>query len=115
MEAHGSPLDRHRALLMAQFDVRQLRPDHDPVVNCQSDLHDDLPRRFVVPLIPEADSGLQSLGRLTPVFGVRGERVVLAPPLAGTASVRELGPPIASLAAERDRLVAAVDALVSGI
>ena len=100
---------------MAQFDVHQLRPDYDLVVNCQSDLLDDLPRRFVVPLLPEQESGLQSLGRLTPVFEVRGERLVFAPPLAGTAAVRELGPPIASLAGERDRIIAALDALMTGV
>ena len=100
---------------MTQFDVHQLLPDFDLVVNCQSDLLDDLPRRFVVPLIPEQESGVLSLGRLTPTFEVRGERLMFAPPLAGKATVRELGPPIASLAAERDRIIAAVDALMSGI
>lgn len=99
---------------MAQFDVHQLRPDYDLVVNCQSDLLDDLPRRFVVPLVPEHDSGLRSLGRLTPVFEVRGEMLVFAPLLAG-ATVRELGLPISSLAHERDRIIAAVDALVGGV
>ena len=100
---------------MAQFDVHQLRPDFDLVVKCQSDLLDDLPRRFVVPLVPEQESGVQSHGRLTPPFEVRGERLIFAPPLAGTATVREIGPPIASLAAERDRIVAAVDPLMSGV
>ena len=100
---------------MARFDVHQLRPDYDLVVNCQSDLLDDLPRRFVVPLLPEKESGLQSLGRLTPVFEVRGERLVFAPPLAGAATVQELGPPVASLAAARARIIAALDTLISGI
>ena len=100
---------------MAQFDVHQLRPDYDLVVDCQSDLLDDLPRRFVVPLLPEHDSGLRSLGRLTPVFDVRGERLMLAPPLAGTVPLRELGSPVASLAGERDRIIAAMDTLVSGV
>lgn len=100
---------------MAQFDVHQLRPDYDLVVDCQSDLLDDLPRRFVVPLLPEATAELQLLGRLTPVFEVRGERLVFAPPLAGTATVRELGPPIASLAHDRDRIVGAINVLISGV
>lgn len=99
---------------MAQFDVHQLRPDYDLVVDCQSDLLEDLPRRFVVPLVPEHDRGLESLGRLTPVFDVRGERLLFAPPLAGTATVRELGPPIASLAAERGRIIAALDVMIAG-
>jgi toxin CcdB len=100
---------------MAQFDVHQLRPDYDLVVDCQSDLFEDLPRRFVVPLLPEQQSDVRLLGRLTPVFEVRGERLVFAPPLAGTATVRELGPPIASLERERDRIIAAIDALITGI
>ena len=100
---------------MAQFDVHQLRPDYGLVVDCQSDLLDDLPRRFVVPLLPEQGSDLRSLGWLTLILEVRGERLMFAPPLAGTATVRELGPPIASLEAERDRIIAAIDALVAGI
>ena len=100
---------------MAQFDVHQLRPDCDLVVDCQSDLLDHLPRRFVIPLLPEHGSGLKSLGRLTPVFEINGERLVLAPPLAGSAPVKELGRPIASLAGERDRIIAAVDALMTGV
>jgi toxin CcdB len=100
---------------MVQFDVHRLRPDYDLVVNCQSDLLDHLPRRFVVPLLPEEDSGLRSVGRLTPVFEINGERLVLATVLAGSAPVKELGSPIASLADERDRIIAALDMLISGI
>lgn len=100
---------------MAQFDVHRLRPEFDLVVDCQSDLFDHLPRRFVIPLLPERGSDLQLLGRLTPVFEVDGERVVLAPMLAGSAPVKELGSPIASLAGERDRIVAALDVLITGV
>ncbi len=99
---------------MAQFDVHRLRPDFDLVVDCQSDLLDHLPRRFVVPLLPEQDSGLPLVGRLTPVFEVNGERLVLATVLAGSAFVTELGQPIASLARERDRIVGALDVLITG-
>lgn len=100
---------------MVQFDVYQLRPEFDLVVDCQTDLLSHLPRRFVVPLLPERDSGLQSLGRLTPVFEVNGESVILAVPMAGTVPTRELGSPIASLAGERDRIVAAIDMLITGV
>lgn len=100
---------------MAQFDVHRLRPEFDLVVDCQSDLFDHLPRRFVIPLLPERESDLQPLGRLTPVFEIDGDRVVLAPMLAGSVPVKELGSAVASLASERDRIIAAIDALIAGV
>ena len=99
---------------MAQFDVHPLRSPGALVIDCQSDLHRDLPTRFVVPLIRSSDLSA-SHERLAPRFVVKGEDLIMATQLAATVRLRDLGPAIDSLADESHRIIGAIDALITGI
>ena len=99
---------------MSQFDVHKLQSGPGLVIDCQADLHRDLPTRFVVPLIavenPEA-----SEARLAPRFAIAGVSMVMATQFAGSIPQRALGPVVESLDTERHRVIGAIDALVTGI
>lgn len=84
------------------------------VLDCQADVLGHEERRFVVPLLP---SGMapRALPRLTPIFTIDGQRFTMATPLAASVPRRELGEEIASLASERDRIIGAIDMLVTGV
>lgn len=99
---------------MAQFDVHPLRSRQSLVIDCQSDLHRNLPTRFVVPLMPASDPSA-SHPRLAPRFVVAGEELVMATQFAATLPLRDLAPAVGSLAEESHRVIGAIDALVTGI
>ena len=99
---------------MAQFDVHPLRSRQSLVIDCQSDLHRDLPTRFVVPLVPLTDPSA-SHASLAPRFVIDGKEWVMATHFAATLPLRDLGPAIASLSGESHRVIGAIDALVTGI
>lgn len=99
---------------MAQFDVYRLPHDGGWVVDCQSDLHDHLESRFVVPLIPVARAPAPA-SRLHPTLTVNGDEFVLATHLATAVRLRELRQPLTSLADQRLAIVGAIDVLVTGI
>jgi toxin CcdB len=68
----------------------------------------------VVPLRPVARI-TNIVPRLNPVFRIRGRLyVMLTPQIAGTARTN-LGRVAATLSQERDRIIAAIDMLVTGI
>lgn len=97
---------------MAQFDVHVL--DDGFALDCQSGLLDHLDTRFIVPLRPIALAPPPK-DRLNPVFDVAGERMVMLTEFALAVFRRDMGPKVASLVTERDRIVAAIDLLVTGI
>lgn len=103
---------------MAQFDVhRNLDPASKRQVpyllDIQANLLSGLASRVVVPLLT-ADSIVHPLQILNPAFTVEGTRVILSTPeLAGIAR-SELGETVATLASERDTIIAALDLLLTG-
>jgi len=99
--------------LAAQYDVCTASGGTRVVV-VQSDLLDGMTTRVVIPLLPPA-AGLVPMIPLNPVLPFDTDRLVLMPQLMATLSLRELGPPEASLAVYRDEITRALDMLLSGI
>ncbi len=98
---------------MAQFDVWRSRDGQVLLLDCQSDFLSHLTTRFVVPLLP-ADTLSPPVRRLNPELRVGDATVVMYTQLAAAVPVRELGSRVTSLVDEQDRIVAAIDFLLSG-
>ncbi|VVS96128.1 Toxin CcdB [Sphingomonas sp. EC-HK361] len=97
---------------MAQFDVH-LIAGHGYVVDCQSDLLNDLRSRVVAPLRdPDEPTVWQS--RLNPEVTIDGTRYRVAAQFLRSVDRRQLGRPVASLAAHEWDIKAALDMLISG-
>lgn len=99
--------------MAAQHDVFHL-DDGTLVVILQSDLLDGLTTRVVAPLIPSARVA-RVLTTLNPVVRLGDEAYLLMPQLSATLTLSELGTRVGTLAAMRDEITRAVDALLSGI
>ena len=105
---------------MAQWDVypnpspRQ-RGEVPYLVVLQSDLLDVLSTRWVAPLVRPLGGHAQLPERLSPVLEVRGEPMLLLPQEAGPITARLLREPVANLRSESHRIVAALDAVISGL
>lgn len=101
---------------MAQFDVHRnlgaQRAVIPYVVVVQSRRFEAARRRVAIPLVlastvPSADP------RLNPAFDVEGTRVVLNPLHMVSIAVERTGERVASLKEEGDRVIAAIDLLIS--
>ena len=103
--------------MMAQFDVYRPSFTRDPdivgIVSLQSDLLRQTKTTVIAPLRRPGSTPL--IDRLTPVFELNGERLIFSPAEVASISTRLLGPPVANLASERDRIIAALDVLFTGI
>lgn len=99
---------------MAQFDVHRLGTGKGLVIDCQSDLHRDLPTRLVVPLIGAEDLSA-SHPRLAPRFTIGGESLVMATQFAATLPLRNLGEVVEKLGDQSHLVFGAIDALVTGV
>jgi len=103
---------------MGQFDVYR---NADPrtrkavpyLLDVQADLLSDLQSRVVVPLVP-ADETSRPMGRLNPVFSVRGQDLMMAATELAGAPLQCVGEKVASLAGERDTIIAALDFVFNG-
>lgn len=102
---------------MAQFDVHantgHLREEVPLLLVVQSAQFDDYHRRVVVPMVPAASTRPPALASLNPSFKLRGRRYLLHPLDIVSVPAERLGPKVGSLAAEGDRVVAALDELFS--
>ena len=102
---------------MAQFDVhRNPGSNHRStpyVVVVQSAIFDEHPRRVVVPLMKVSAVSVAVRSPATPFFTIDGHELVLLPFDLATVPTRSLGKPVASLAREGDRIVAAIAQLVT--
>lgn len=102
---------------MAQFDVHRnhgTQRDSIPyVVVVQSAIFDGYNRRVVVPLVRESELSSAAHPRLNPRFKIQNVTVALHPLQIVSVPKRTLGDPVDSLAAESDRIVAALDELLS--
>jgi toxin CcdB len=101
-----------------QCDVH-LNPDnvsgHIPyLLDVQADLLADLDTRVVVPLV-DADAFGRRASRLHPAFVVDGRSVVMATHLLAAVRRNSFSARVASLADQRDLVIAAIDVLLSGV
>jgi len=102
---------------MAQFDVHrnrgQTRDSAPFFVTIQSALYDEYDRRVVVPLISKSSLDTIPNPHLNPTFVIDGIAVVLNPletfPIPGD----KLGKFVQSLASESDRIIDALDELIT--
>jgi toxin CcdB len=101
---------------MAQFDVHRsigpLKAAIPFVVVVQSGRFDVSRRRVVVPLVLQS-AATQIEPRLNPTFEIEGKTVILNPLHLVSVPVDRLGERIGSLKIEGDRIVGAIDMLIS--
>lgn len=103
---------------MAQWDVYEnpsarSRSEVPYLLDVQSALLESLRTRLVMPLVP-LRPGAPPPPALAPVFEVGGHRLRLVPHEAGAIAAEQLRTPVTSLRAESHRVVAALDAVISG-
>lgn len=102
---------------MAQFDVHRNPGQHRDsipyVVIVQSAIFDGYQRRVVIPLVRKSQVGETLHAGFNPAFNIKGESLVLHPLEVVSVPVKPLGKPVASLADHADRIIAALDALVT--
>jgi toxin CcdB len=102
---------------MAQFDVHRNSGQHRDsipfVVVIQSALFDGYGRRVVVPLVKASALGKVASARFNPVFKVKNISVVLHPLEIVSVANDKLGKPIDSLIHEADRIIGALDELLT--
>jgi toxin CcdB len=102
---------------MAQFDVHRNtgrhRDDIPYVVLVQSALYDNYRRRVVVPLVRKAVLGKVTNPRFNPAFKIENVQVVLHPLEIVSVANEQLGEFVASLSAEGNRIMDALDELLT--
>jgi toxin CcdB len=102
---------------MAQFDVHRNPGRHRDsipfVVIVQSTLYDDYRRRVVVPLADKSSLGKVTNPRFNPTFRIKGRSVVLHPLEIVSVAKENLGELVASLKEEGDKIIGALDELLT--
>lgn len=101
-----------------QFDVFQnpdsaTATDYPLFIILQSDAVDQLSTRVVAPLI--SPRSMKLFEKLLPRVIVDRKQYVIAIPDLGVMPIAQIGPVVASLGAERERIIAALDLLFTGI
>ena len=104
---------------MAQFDIHananpRTRAAVPYLLDVQSDLLAPLATRVVIPLLP-VESSTQPIEKLNPVIEHDGLKLMLSTAEMAGVPLSALGERTASLAGDRDQIIAAVDFLVCGI
>lgn len=98
-----------------RFDVHRVsRLGGTLVLNVQSEFHDHLDTRVVVPLIPLSDYPSKPQERLEPIFSIGHQRYFLQTTHMAAVRASELGSPVASLAGQHSEIVDALDFLLQG-
>jgi toxin CcdB len=97
---------------VAQFDVHRLADRL--VIDCQSDLLDQIDSRFVVPLV-RSQEGPKVAQRLNPLFEIDGEEYLMLTQAAAAVRRKELGAVVTSLVERSFEITGALDVLVSGV
>ncbi len=98
---------------MARLDVFALPGGTVLALDVQADLLSHLATRTVVPLLP-AHAAPKPISALNPVFEIAGERHVMITQGIASVPVHELKHKVASLPAEHDAIVRALDVLLLG-
>ena len=97
---------------MARYDVHASK-DGFWYVEIQADSWAHFNTRVVIPLMP-LDVAPVPARHLNPIFQVGGQPLSLVTQYLGTARLSTIGPVVASLASEQDRISAALDRLLQG-
>lgn len=84
------------------------------LLDVQSDLIDAIATRVVVPLVA-TDTIEPAIGSLMPMFIVGGDEVVMDTSQIAGVPMRVIGKEVQDLSGDRQRIVAALDFLFSGI
>lgn len=92
-----------------------MRDRYPLVVDVQSDLLFDLPTRMVVPLGITSVVSAELPRRLCPIFVVRDQSLMLVPFIAAPLTKGSLKSKVASFRHRADEIIAAMDAVLSGI
>jgi len=102
---------------MPQFDVFQNpRASMFPLLlDVQSDLLASLSTRVVVPMTTAKKLGRKPMARLNPTVKVDATEYILVVQELAAIPVTALGKRVASLAARRDDVIAALDLLFTGV
>lgn len=95
-----------------QFDLYRMA-EGDYVIILQSDLLEDMNTSAVCLAVPEP-SQKPSLAALSPVLTAGELRLRIAPHVLATLTLPELGTYIANLGHERDRIIRALDVMLTG-
>lgn len=99
---------------MARFDVYAMPGRQSGyLLDVQADLLDRLDTRVVVPLFPEKEAP-PPMASLNPVFDIQGQRHVMLTQSIATLRRRDLGKPILSLEGQYQRIMNALDMLLTG-
>ena len=102
---------------MSQFDVHRNPGRHSEsipfVVIVQSSLYDHYRRRVVVPLVDKSSLGKVTNARFNPTFRIKGMSVVLHPLEMVSVAKENLGEQVGSLEEESDKIMAALDELLT--
>jgi toxin CcdB len=102
---------------MAQFDVHRnpgRHRDNIPfVVVVQSSLYNNYRRRVVVPLVSKSSIGKVTNPRFNPTFRIKGQSVVLHPLEIVSVANENLGELVDSLEEDGDKIIAALDELLT--
>ncbi|SRR5487761_2330773 len=102
---------------MAQFDVHRNAGKHRDaipyVVLVQSSLYDSYRRRVVVPLVRKSTLGKITNPRFNPTFKIQNVAVVLHPLEIVSVPNEQLGDVVASLVQEANRIMDALDELLT--
>ncbi len=103
-----------------QFDVfdnpsARSREVYPYVMDIQSDLLSSLPTRMVVPLAVTRLPGQALPKRLCPLLTVNGQALMLVPFEAAPLDKRLLKTQVANLSPRADEVIAALDAVLSGV
>lgn len=85
------------------------------LLDIQSDLLEGLATRVVVPLAPASAVRARSMQTLTPILKFEGKEFLMVTPQVAGIPARELGSIAGDLASHRDKIIAAVDFLLSGV
>ncbi|MBP2300640.1 CcdB family protein [Azospirillum picis] len=101
---------------MAQLDVHRnrtaARSGISYLVIVQSQRFDASSRRVIVPLLP-ADTLRATEPSLTPHFSIEGRTVILNPLQLASVPAEHLGEKVCCLADDSDRIIAAIELLIS--
>lgn len=99
---------------MARFDIHQIRGG--VALDCQADILERMPTRFVVPL-EAIEPSLIISDQLNPRFRLDGDEVVMVTQLAGTLRKRDLGRRVGCLTDEGDQRAVqrALEMLTTGV
>jgi toxin CcdB len=107
-----------RVVVAHQFDVfanpsARGRRERPFLIVIQSDLVGDTRTRVAAPLV--AKSEIRPIPRLNPIFRVNGQELHFHPLEIAHIPKELLRTPVANLEAERDRIIAALDMVFTGI